>query len=65
LEILYLKIEKEKIGFFKFLLEGYDGLCTQTTVDAGQGKIKLIVPESRSNELRAVINNLTRQLNIR
>ncbi len=64
LKQLYFKIDKGKIGFLKFLLEGYDGLCVLTTVASKEGRIKLIVPESRYDELDLVIKSVAEQLHI-
>ncbi|MCI5133254.1 MAG: DUF4911 domain-containing protein [Candidatus Electrothrix sp. EH2] len=47
----YLRIRADRISLFRFLLEGYDGLATLSTVDAKDGLVRLIVPESRYTEL--------------
>jgi len=43
----FFRINSRKISFFRFLLEGYDGLAVLSTVDAKQGLIKLLVPTTR------------------
>ena len=47
----YLRIRPERISLFRFLLEGYDGLAVLSTMDAKDGLVRLIVPESRYTEL--------------
>jgi hypothetical protein len=64
LATLYLTTDKEQIGFLKFLLEGYDGLCILTTINANLGKIKVITTESRHDELQAVIRCIADKINI-
>jgi hypothetical protein len=47
----YLRVRPERIALFRFLLEGYDGLAVLSTMDAKDGLVRLIVPESRYTEL--------------
>jgi len=51
-----------KIGFFKFLLEGYDGLALLSTIDRDTGLVRLIVPRSRYTELVCLLDNLAPEL---
>lgn len=48
---IYLKIRPEKISWFKFLMEGYDGLAVISTIDVKKGLVRLMVPRSRHKEL--------------
>jgi len=56
---IYLNINKKKIGFIRFILEGYDGLAIVTTIDVKKGHIKLITPLSRYQECVELINSLS------
>jgi len=47
----FLKIRTDRISLFRFILEGYDGLAVLSTIDAQQGLVRLIVPQSRYVEL--------------
>jgi len=47
----FLKIRADRISLFRFILEGYDGLAVLSTIDAKQGLVRLIVPQSRYVEL--------------
>jgi hypothetical protein len=53
-----LRINPERISFVKFILEGYDGLAVQSTVDPKQGIIKICCP----NEVRADVEQLLTEL---
>lgn len=53
-----LRINPERIYFVRFILEGYDGLAVQSTVDPKQGIIKICCP----NEVRADVERLLKEL---
>lgn len=48
---LYLRIPPRKISLLRFLLEGHDGLAMLSTLDSSLGIVRLLVTESRYNEL--------------
>ena len=53
-----LRINPQRICFVKFILEGYDGLAVQSTVDPKQGIIKIYCP----NEVQADVERLLMEL---
>ena len=53
-----LRINPERIYFVKFILEAYDNLAGQSTIDAKQGIIKIFCPE----EVRADVELLLQEL---
>jgi len=55
---LELIIAPERIGFFRFILEGYDGLAVLSTLDAGQGKVLVRFPECRRSEVLDLLHSL-------
>ena len=57
-----IRLEPKKIAFLKFILEGYDGLATVTTLDRKEGLVRLIYPESRTQELNLLIQELLPRL---
>ena len=59
---LFLRINTAEIGYFKFLLEGYDGLAVLTTIDVTQGLVRLVIPVSRYPEVIQVLENLAVEL---
>ena len=56
---LFIRIDPRKIAFLKFIIEGYDGLATITTVDRSEGLVKLVAPGSRLNELWPLLSVLS------
>ena len=59
----YLRIRQDRISLFQFLLEGYDGLAVLSTIDAKQGLVRLMVPESRYAELWMLLDAIAEKLN--
>ena len=53
-----LRINPERIYFVKFILEGYDGLAVQSTVDAKQGIIKICYPEEVQADVELLLKEL-------
>jgi Domain of unknown function (DUF4911) len=49
--------EKSQIGYFRFILEGYDGLGIQSTLP-GSTLITWTVPKSRHNEAQSLLEHL-------
>ncbi len=59
---LFLRIASARIGIFRFLLEGYDGLALLSTVDSKTGLVRLAVPGSRYMELMRLLESLAPEL---
>ncbi len=55
---IYLTIHPRKIGFLKFLFEGYDGLATLSTLDVKNGLVKLNLLRSRYREALYLLSAL-------
>ena len=60
--ILYLRINPASIGFFRFILEGYDGLAILSTADQKNGIVTLRFPESSWSTLPDVLVDLHHKL---
>jgi hypothetical protein len=58
---LEMVIDPARIAFWKFILEGYDGLAVLSTLDAGAGRIVLRFPECRRRELMDLLRSLGSQ----
>lgn len=54
----YLLIRPEKISLLRFILEGYDGLATLTTVSAHSGLVRIRTFASEYNETMRLLNAL-------
>jgi len=55
---IILRINPERIYFVKFILEGYDGLAGQSTVDPKQGIIKICYPEEMQADVELLLKEL-------
>lgn len=51
----YFRVDRRKIHFLKFILEGYDGLALLSTIDPGMGTVLLYIPPGREAEADAVV----------
>jgi len=55
-------MDKNKIGLFRFILEGYDGLATLTTIDPAQGRVVLFVPPGCGKDVDTLLADLAGDL---
>ena len=55
---LTLNISPGRIAYLKFIIEGYDGLATLSTLDAGQGEVVLRFPAELREELQALLDEI-------
>ena len=59
-----VQLNREHVAFLRFLLEGYDGLATTTTIDRWASIVDLLVPQTRARELRELLDAEREQLEI-
>ena len=59
-----VELDRRQVVFLRFLLEGYDGLATTSTVDRRASVVDLHVPEERVEELRSLLEAVRDQLGI-
>ncbi len=64
MEILTKKfyIEPRNIAYFRFITEGYDGLCLIHTVDGKAGIVEVSVPPQLEKEFFEVIEVIREEL---
>lgn len=62
-QTLYL-VEKSRIGFLKFIFEGYDNLAVLTTLDSATGLVRLTIAPGCSSEAYAVMADLKKDIMI-
>ena len=55
---LHITINPERIYFLKFIMEGYDGLAIQSTVDAKSGIVEIRYPHEVENDLQLLLADL-------
>ena len=53
-----------RIHFLKFILEGYDNLAMQSTLDVRQGLVELRYPSTAEKEVLALVDNLSPALGV-
>ena len=61
MQTLYLQVQPSRIGWLRFILEGYDHLALLTTVGSG-GLVRLCYDSRRGPELIELLGVLARQL---
>ncbi len=59
---IFLRIRKEKIGWLKFIIDGYDGLATLSTLSVSDGLIKIWTTKSSLAQLFAVLNAVAEEI---
>jgi hypothetical protein len=55
---MQLAIDPERIYFLKFILEGYDGLAIQSTIDAKSGIVEILYPPEMEKDLQLLLAEL-------
>ncbi len=55
---LYLSIDKHRISYLKFILEGYDGLGLLSTIEPLNGLVKITFPLERYKDLLTLLSTL-------
>jgi len=59
---LYFRVDKQQIGYLRFILEGYEGLATLTTIDPATGKVLLRVPPGCESEVDTLLADLALEI---
>ena len=59
---IFLRVRKEKIGWLKFIIEGYDGLATLSTLSVSEGLIKIWTTKSCLAQLFALLNAVAEEV---
>jgi Domain of unknown function (DUF4911) len=54
----YFKIEIKNLFLIQYILEGYEGLVTVTTLNSEQGLIKVSFPHYAINDINQIIQYL-------
>jgi hypothetical protein len=60
--VLDLRIASSRTHYLKFILEGYDGLATLSTLDPDQGLVRLRFSAEMKNEVLDLLRDLEPQL---
>jgi hypothetical protein len=60
----YYRVAGRDISFFRFVLEGYDGLAVLTTLDPRTGLVALTVAPGCEEDVAAVVSGLKSEMMI-
>jgi hypothetical protein len=58
----YLRVDRREIGYFRFILEGYDGIAILTTLDAREGRVVLRIAPGCEEEVDRLVQNLGKEI---
>jgi hypothetical protein len=58
----FFKIDLKELAFFKFIIESYEGLAMQRTLNAKRGEIEVMVPACNELEFNVILNDLKRDI---
>ena len=61
---LVIQIPPEEIAFLSFILESYEGVAIARTLDPNQGIVELMVAPDYAQEMREILQDLSRQFPI-
>ncbi|MBW2558455.1 MAG: DUF4911 domain-containing protein [Deltaproteobacteria bacterium] len=59
-----LKLERRNIAYIKYILEGYEGLATITTVDRDKSVIQLSILPDFASDVDGILEALKREIAI-
>ncbi|HPL62792.1 MAG: DUF4911 domain-containing protein [Syntrophales bacterium] len=58
----FYRVQRKDLAYFQFILEGYEGLVTATTIDNNLGIVKLFIMPGRAAEADQVLSALEKEL---
>ena len=58
----YYRVDRRKISYLKFILEGYEGLATLSTLDAGAGTVRLNIAQGCLGQAEMVLEALEKEI---
>lgn len=51
------RVDKTRIGFIRFILEGHEGVAIATTLDARTGHIRLAIAPDRLETMQMIVED--------
>jgi len=57
-----VEVKRREISYLKFILEGYDGLVTVTTVDGNSGRVSLTFHPSVLPDVERILETLKQEI---
>ncbi len=61
----YFRVDRKKIHLLRFMLEGYDGIATLTTIDPHRGVVCLNIPPGCEDDVETIIRDLGKDVVIK
>ena len=61
----YFRVDRRKIHLIRFILEGYDGIATLTTIDPHRGIVRLNIPPGCEDDVETVIQDIGKEVVIK
>ena len=61
----YFRVDRRKIHLIRFILEGYEGIATLTTIDPHRGIVCLNIPPGCEDDVETVIQDLGKAVAIK
>ena len=61
----FFQLDVKDIAYFKFILESYEGIAMQRTLNAKRGEIEVMVPDCNMPIFNDILNNIKDEMDIR
>ena len=58
----YFLMQKRDIAYLRFILESYDGLAFQRTLDSAAGLVEILWPRQRTADVEALLTALSEEI---
>ena len=58
----YFRVDRQDVGFIKFIIEAYEGLAVMTTVDRSKGVVELNIAPGCEAEIDLIVKDLKKEL---
>jgi len=62
LKFIFVKLNKRDIAYFQFILEGYEGLVTATTINKKDAVVKLFIMPSFYDDVKMILRELRKEI---
>ena len=61
----YYQVNRKDIAIVQFIIEGYEGMATVTTIDPGQACLQMAVIEDQLDDFAQLMEDLKKSFDIR
>ena len=58
----YFRMDRQDIAYLRFILESYDGLAFQRTLDSAAGLVEVLWPATRTRDVEVLLTALGKEL---